>query len=160
MVDLTTSPTASPTLPGVVTTTTGTGMSAVTTPTATLITTSSPLVQVTPSFVQTLWPGAVSAADLLSSGTTGASGEVFVVLGVGNKCALVGARRGGIAEPPMAAPDSGTTDPSLAYGRFVAVFRVDAVNGNAATFVGCGRPSGMGLCTADCRAVGYYSANH
>lgn len=153
MVDMTTTPTPSATFPGVATTTTGSGMDKTTTPTATTISTSTPLVTATPAYVQSVFgTGAVPTADLTN-------GTAYVVLGVGAECSIVGNHQCGIAEAPVRGTPGQGDDPSQTYGRFAVVYRVDA-GGNAATLMGCACPGMMGLMASDGMQSKYYSTIH
>ncbi len=97
--------------------------------------------------------GLVSPANADSTAT-------YIALGVGANCTMVGAGNGGVAEPPIRGTPNGSSDLNAKYGRYVAIFKVDSVNGNAATLVGCGCPGGNGLGTVGFLTNNYYNSTH
>lgn len=134
----------SATFPGVVTTT----AMGVTTPTATLLSSSPTVVKVQPTYIQQVF------GEGASPGSTDTN--TYVALGLGAYSTIVGAANGGVAEAPVRGSPGGNDDPGTSYGRFVAVYKMDPTGSNAATLVGCACPGGMGLMTSDGMQSKYY----
>jgi prepilin-type N-terminal cleavage/methylation domain-containing protein len=96
-------------------------------------------LQIAPATLQTMFGQGVSAA----------SGVAYVALGIGNNCTLVGARKGGVQEAPLrgvlvdangnplTTSANAPEDPTNAYARFVAIFKVDANGVKPASLVCC-----------------------
>ncbi len=138
----------SATFPGVATTT----AMGVTTPTATLLSSSPTVVKVQPAYIQ----------QVFGEGASPGIGDpnTYVALGVGAYSTIVGAPNGGVAEAPVRGSPGGDDDPGTTYGRFVAVYRVDPTGNNAAALVGCACPGKMGLMASDGMQNKYYGTNN
>jgi hypothetical protein len=130
-------------------------MSAVTTPTLTPVASGASVLTATPAYVQSVFgPNSVSSADLGSS-----PANIYVVMGVGAYCTIVGDPNVGIAEAPVRGSPSDNSDPSKTYGRFAVVYKVSNTGGTA-SLVGCACPGGMGLMSSDGMEQKYYSTVH
>ncbi len=128
--------------------------------TATTIDATTNFLQVDTATLQTIFGQGISTASTWK----------YIVLGVGNSCTLVGARKGGVQETPVRAAFTDSTgrpmtdangnplDPTRAYARFVAVFKVDT-NGTKPASLVCSAaldPT-VGLLTTDRFVASYYT---
>jgi prepilin-type N-terminal cleavage/methylation domain-containing protein len=124
-------------------------------------------IDATTNFLQV---GTATLQSIFGQGISTAATSRYVVLGVGNSCTLVGARKGGVQEAPIRVAFTDSTgrpltdasgnplDPTRAYARFVAVFKVDTTGAKPAVLVcSAALDPAAGLLTTDRFVNSYYT---
>jgi hypothetical protein len=89
---------------------------------------------------------------------TGAASAMYVVLGLGPYCTIVGDTSFGIMQAPVCFGEVQAENPKLSYARMLCVFRVYN-DGTRAEYVGSAHPGHDGLGTAEDHISEYYNAN-
>lgn len=80
----------------------------------------------------------------------------YVVLGVGKRCTMIGAKRGGITEAPVKGSPDADHGPDKIYGRCGLVYRLDSTGKTAASLVAACLLGKNGLVTSELLTNKYY----
>jgi len=84
-------------------------------------------------------------------------GTTYVVFGVGERCTMVGAKRGGITEAPVKGGPDAEHGPDTIYGRCGLVYRLDSTSGSPASLVAACLLGKDGLVTSERLTTKYYN---
>lgn len=89
------------------------------------------------------------------------TGKVYVVLGIGSGCTLIGeASNGGLVEPPLHFGDTPTTVANKSYTRYLAIYSIENDDGEAVVrYVGTCAPHESGLEANSAHLKEWYDAN-
>lgn len=103
-----------------------------------------------------LHPSRVNVNALFGAGTRkGTPTEVFLVMGVGSRCTLVGPG-GGLMEAPVSFGGTAGTHPARFYQRYGVVFRLDRADREKVRFLGAVVFDDDGIKTAGTKVRGWY----